>query len=778
MMKLNSGKAEVCMSEQIKAPAGGNPDEGSNHYTQAQEYPKTDQKVIHAYAVKKGLTSDRLDAMGCTIKPVELPRFDELGNPATPWKGSAILRPLYLIETGEPCGYERILSEKIQQNPDEKPKDKLATKGAKTARACTPIGFQIADLATMNGKMIVCAGLADGWRLHEATGLPVACGVGEMNIPGNVAAIANRNPDLRLIVAVDNDPTGKMAGEKSGCSWTCPQSSKDWSDVYQESGSDSVLAEFEDGITPPAKTEPADEADDERQAQSDKIVAFVQTFNELFHDENDIAYARHIDTGEVRPIAGKAFRHWLTAAFYEQNEKAVRDQSLREARMTLEGIAMQDHRLVYVRVASVSGQHWIDLAEPGQSSAICIMLGKWAIYDDAPVMFSRSESAQTLPRPIPGGSIEPLWQIANIAPSQRILVIAWLVECLRTDTPFPILEMFGEQGCAKSTTQAALRRLFDPNAADLRAVPKSAEDLYVTGGTNHVISIENVSYLPAPIQDALCVIATGGGFAKRKLYSDSDEIVITLKRPAILNGIVAAITQQDAVSRAISIELPVITEASPKDKLEADYERNQAGILGGLLDIAAKALEYLPDMTLPAEQRPRLVEFAYLGMAVAKAMNHPPETFMEQFSAARQDGLERTLDASPVASAIRDWAETNPDQIEEYSAKHWLNTLEDFKPRNCDSWPRSPKGLGDAMRRAAPALRQLGIECKCLGKVGSTVKWCIGQKKSLIQSRQCLEVVQDSAKQHDITTFTTSDPGLSLHKPEKPAIPAGNRRVF
>ncbi|SNC74486.1 hypothetical protein SAMN04487881_2387 [Marinobacter sp. es.048] len=661
----------------------------------------------HPYLTKKAIDWQAMECLGCTVKRTKVFGFSSDDKPIGPWEGDAVFRPLYLIATGEPCGHERILSEPVQRNPNEKPNNKFATKGAKTARSCTPIGFKMADLETMTGKMIVCAGLADGYRLHEAMGLPVACGVGEQTIPGNASAIAKLNPNLHLIAAVDNDKPGKSAGQNSGCNWTCPKSAKDWSDIYQEFGSDAVLAEFEDGITPAAKAETQipEQADDERQAQSDKIVAFVQTFNEMFHDHNDIAYARHLDSGEVRPIAGKAFRHWLTAAFYEQNEKAVRDQALREARMTLEGIAMQEHRPVHVRAATVSGQHWLDLAESGQSTALVIMPGKWAIHDDAPVMFARSESAQALPRPISGGSIEPLWQIANIAPNQRILVIAWLVECLRTDTPFPILEMFGEQGCAKSTTQAALRRLIDPNAADLRAVPKSAEDLYVTGGTNHVISIENVSYLPAPIQDALCVIATGGGFAKRKLYSDSDEIVITLKRPAILNGIVAAITQQDAVSRAISIELPVITDASPKDKLDADYEKNQAGILGGLLDIAAKALEYLPTMTLPAEQRPRLAEFAYLGMAVAKAMNHAPEAFMEQFNAARQDGLERTLDASPIASAIRDWAETNPTQVEEHSAKHWLNTLEYFKPRNCDSWPRSPKGLGDAMRRAAPALR-------------------------------------------------------------------------
>ncbi len=749
------------------APAPG----GARHQTHP-DY------ITSAYGERKELTRSALEAMGCTTKPVEITRYDSNGSPAKPWKGNAIFRPLYLIATGEPCGHERILDEKIQQIPDEKPKDKLATKGAKVAGACTPIGFDIADLPTMTGNIIVCAGLADGYRLHEATGLPVVCGVGEALIPRNVSEVANRNPDLHPIAAVDNDKAGKIAGEKSGCVWTCPQSEKDWSDVYQQAGSEAVLAEYQEGLTVPAKPDSiTEDADDERKAQSDLIVEFVLAFNDLFHDENDIAYARNMDSGEVWPLAGKAFRHWLTAAFYKQTEKAVRDQSLREARMTLEGMAMQDCRPVYIRVASIDGQHWIDLAEPGKSTAICLMPGKWAIYD-APVMFSRSESAQPLPRPEPGGNIDLLWNIANIVPDQRILVIAWLVECLRTDTPFPILEMFGEQGCAKSTTQTALRRLIDPNAADLRAVPKSAEDLYVTGGTNHVISIENVSHLPAPIQDALCVIATGGGFAKRKLYSDSDEIVITLKRPAILNGIVAAITQQDAVSRAISIELPVITSAAAKNKLDTEYEKNRAAILGGLLDIAAKAFEYLPEMTLPADQRPRLVEFAYLGMAVAKAMNYPPEVFMEQFNAARQDGLERSLDASPVASAIRDWAETNPDQIAERSAKDWLNWLEDYKPKNCDSWPRSPKGLGDAMRRAAPALRQLGIECRCLGKIGSTVKWRIGQKKSSEQSRQCLEVVNNSEKQHDITTLTTSDQRVSFDESQKPARSAGGRRLF
>ncbi|WP_280554200.1 DNA-primase RepB domain-containing protein [Halomonas sp. 25-S5] len=488
-----------------------------------------------------------------------------------------------------------------------------------------------------------------------------------------------------------------------------------------------------DDIAPPlagegfeAECPPASGDDEEREksAQLDRIVAFVKARSELFHDDNDTAYIRDRQTGEVRTVGSRAFRNWLTAAFHQQYGKAVRDQPLREARMTLEGLAMQDHRQVHGRVAGASGSYWLDLGRDGDSRAVHLRPGAWSV-EGAELMFYRSDSAQPLPEPARGGSIEPLWCIANIPPESRLLVVAWLVECLRPDTPYPIVELLGEQGSAKSTAQTALRRLIDPNAADLRGAPRSAEDLYISGGINHLISLENVSYLPAPLQDAMCVVATGGGFAKRKLYTDGDESVITLKRPIILNGISAAVTQQDLVSRTITVDMPVIKSAQAKDKLDAEFEATRASILGGLLDIAAKALECLPRMELPPDERPRLVEFAYLGMAVAEAMGEEPKAFMRQFEAARLDGLERTLEASPVATAIRAWSVINAG-TKDQTTSQWLADLAPYRPMGSDAWPKSAKGLGNALRRAAPALRQLGIECKSLGNIGGHVKWRIG----------------------------------------------------
>lgn len=240
------------MVDQIEAPAGGYPAEGHEQHPKQPrtEYLNTGQKVIHPYAQKKGLDPDFLASIGCFIEPVTIPLFDDDGNRIDPYKGLALCRPVLDTATVS-CGHERILPDRISRNPGEKPNDKFAAKGSKVSGTFTPIGFQVSELRSMEGRLIVCAGLADGCRLNESTGLPVACGIGENNIPGIVSAIQEAAPGLRLIAAVDNDNAGKLAGEKAGCAWTCPQSAKDWSDVYQNADVETVLAEFQEGMRAP-----------------------------------------------------------------------------------------------------------------------------------------------------------------------------------------------------------------------------------------------------------------------------------------------------------------------------------------------------------------------------------------------------------------------------------------------------------------------------------------------------------------------------------------------
>jgi len=649
-----------------------------------------------------------------------------------------------------------------------------------------PYHLQQLLLSPLEQPVFVVEGEKDVLRL-ESLGLVATCNAGGA---GKWPEALNEHFNgRRVIILADNDKPGEKHAEKVADALKLrahvsvlhlpdlpPKGDvSDWLDSGGNAEQLMALIKALDTYQPESSSEAGEhfEPGDEKQSQASMLVKFVEQRFELFHDQNKDVFTKDRKTGEVRSLDSRQFRDCLQAGFYIDTGKSPRDQSIREALGTLAGLGRFRGEFfpVHLRTAGANGEYFLDLAAPGSSRAVRIHPGAWEIVESPPAMFVRPESMQPLPDPVGGGAIDALWRVANIPVGSRLLTLAWLVECLRPDTPYPIAELLGEQGSGKSGTQTALRGLFDPNVCNLRGAPKSVEDIFVSAGACPVLSYENVSHLPAPMQDALCVLATGGGYAKRKLYSDSEESIISVKRPIILNGISACVTAQDLVDRTITIETPIITERLEVTELWREYETERPRLLGALLDIAAKALELLPTMRIPADERPRLVEFARLGMAVAAASGHMPESFMHEFNACRQESLSRTIDASPVAAAVVDLLEVRPQGMSA-PVKEILQSLEQHRPPGCDSWPRSPKGLGDALRRAAPALRQIGIECKCLGKVGSTVKWEI-KRKLVAPSRASRDVVltaQETTQQHDITTFTTSSQEVSFDEHDAEAF--------
>jgi hypothetical protein len=90
----------------------------------------------------------------------------------------------------------------------------------------------------------------------------------------------------------------------------------------------------------------------------------------------------------------------------------------------------------------------------------------------------------------------------------------------------------------------------------------------------------------------LCALATGGGLAKRELYSVSDETIIHVCKPIILNGIEDVVTRQDLLDRSIYITMPRIPDG--RRRVEADlikeFKRFHPSILGAPLDAAVVGL--------------------------------------------------------------------------------------------------------------------------------------------------------------------------------------------
>jgi phage/plasmid primase-like uncharacterized protein len=669
-------------------------------------------------------------------------------------------------------------------------------------------------------KLAVAEGFATGASIYIATGVPVVVAFNAGNLEAVGRALRAKYPDTRLIFGADDDwktegnpgiTKAKQAAQAVGGLLSIPnfegidrpEKATDMNDLHQLKGIEAVRACIDMAVAPVAPTEqgedaPEDDAEQEgkgKPSQSSQLVTFVCANAELFHDKNSDAFALVEAVEETLRLTGSKFKNWLMAAFFKTTGKAARDQSVREALSVLIGLALHDceERDVHIRVALHEGAYFIDLGQQGDSTAIRIAEGSWELVQKPPVRFLRPESLRPLPVPTMGSDIHRLWDFVNVPEDARLLVLAWLCECLRPDTAFPVLEIVGEAGTAKSTTQKYLRMLIDPNGSNLRGTPKSVEDVFVGAGANWITSYENVSHLSPALQDALCVLATGGGYATRKFYTNNEESVIDVMRPTVLNGISACVTAHDLIDRTISIEPQIIQERREDGDIGREFNAAYSGLVGALFTLMARGIAYLPQAELPPKDRPRMAAFARLGVAVQMALGYPKGEFMRQFHLSRMESIGRTIDGSPVAAAFLEWFESpfQGKRNAEMSLKALLVEVEKHKPLNSEAWPKSPKGFGDALRRAAPSLRYMGVEVRSLGKVGSTVKWSVrGVECAMFwakQSRECRASRDDAEKigtkhdMHDIhdmvllkTSFTSElSTGTTTGKPLPRAI-SGN----
>src|SRR5690606_11806360 len=134
----------------------------------------------------------------------------------------------------------------------------------------------------------------------------------------------------------------------------------------------------------------------------------------------------------------------------------------------------------------------------------------WSIEARPEVKFRRSPGLLALPEPVrvTASLTTMLPRLINV--QDPTLMIAWLVGALRGRKPYPILSLNGEHGTGKSEAERKLRRLIDPNTADLRLTPKEPRDIMIAAINSHVLAYDNLSKIDDWLSDALCVLSTGG----------------------------------------------------------------------------------------------------------------------------------------------------------------------------------------------------------------------------------------------------------------------------
>ena len=469
----------------------------------------------------------------------------------------------------------------------------------------------------------------------------------------------------------------------------------------------------------------------------ENLVDIVIRNAELFHDSSKECFARfeQDEHQENWNLESKGFKEWLSYKFFNLNGRSPSEQSIKAAISTLSGIAKYEgqEREVSLRISKDSDSYWIDLCDESWRS-VKISPHLWEIQDRTQIPFIRNQNMKSLPSISKKGDIEPHWSLVNIPDCERNLLLCWILECFRADTPFVLLEIIGEQGSAKSFSQEILKNLVDPNSVNLRAKPKDREALFVSAENSHLISIENLSHLAPDIQDAFCTFCTGGGFADRTLYTNKEETIIEVKRPVVINGINTLVTRQDLLDRTLHIELNRITTRRTNEELVKAFSAYKEIIWTGLMDLFSAALGYLNEVEIEKHRIPRMADFAFLGEAVYRALGFEKGIFLDDYERNRLEGIYRTIDASPVANKLMEFIDSNTNGQYSGPIGYLFNILSDYN-QNEDGWPKSAKGFASVLRRIAPAFRTLGYKIE------------IGSKRKM-DGYHC-EIVSPNNKQVD-----------------------------
>lgn len=477
--------------------------------------------------------------------------------------------------------------------------------------------------------------------------------------------------------------------------------------------------ELEQLIAAASAPPPAGSSGERAQPSQASVLLDMLDDLELSHTADGEPYATLTRDGhrETHAMRTRAMRDYARHRYYTQHRRPLRGESLKEAFEVLEARARYEgaEHPVWLRVAERDGALYLDLGDPTWR-AVEVTAEGWRIVAEPPVRFRRAATTLALPEPARHGSLEPLRRLVRVADDDLHQLIGWLLAALRPRGPYPVLTLGGEPGAAKTSTARTARSLVDPCVAPVRSEPREPRDLIAAARGGHVVALDNLSHVSPWLSDALCRLATGGGYSARELFTDLDEVVVDVQRPVIVTAIEDVCTRSDLADRALVVVLPAMPETArrPERELQSEWDRGRPIVLGALLDAMARGLREIPDVRL--DHLPRMADYATWLAACEPALGVEPGTMVRAYTRARQSVTASTIESSPVAATLVRWIA---------HARRWEGTTSELHAllggqvpedtrHDRRRWPETPQSLTGALRRLAPALRASGVVVEAL----------------------------------------------------------------
>jgi hypothetical protein len=632
---------------------------------------------------------------GKIVLPLTYCRHGGTGRTAWRWKGLPAPRPLYNLDglAARPSAPVAVVEgEKAADAAAQLLPDHVAVtslNGSANAR--------YADWAPLMGRHLVI------WPDNDDAGRNYADTVAEL--------LSGKAGSVKIITPPKNLPNHWDAADALACGWSRMQAC----DLVAQTTTREPTANLRNDRKGSSSASRRKEKSPSRPTSVTLTAIFQRRGAELWRRVGGEEWCSLPinDHFENYPVQSQAVEKWLTRSCLHETGQVPIKVVLEETIRTLQALAFDcPIYRIWQRVGWFEGAVYVDLGDDAHRAIEVTAHSGWRIIERPSVKFERDAAMKALPDPEPGGSIEQLRRFLNVSSDRDFyLLVGWLIAAFRPEPPSPIMVLTGEHGSAKTTATELLIDLVDPRIAGTRALPTNVRDLFIAAKSSRVLAFDNVSSIRAEVSDALCMIATGGGYSTRKLHTDSSLTVIEASPSVVLNGIVDFVTRSDLADRCIPVSLaPILAcDRRPLSEIKADWGREAPEILGAVMDAISSALRHWNQTKLDAYERmadtQRWVTSAEPGLGWELGTFN--KAYTEALNETRRDSIER----SPVAEAIIQYHAKHGDF--EGRASELLRILTGFVDEAVADrryWPDTAQKMGNALKRCTGDLRMQGID--------------------------------------------------------------------
>jgi putative DNA primase/helicase len=356
----------------------------------------------------------------------------------------------------------------------------------------------------------------------------------------------------------------------------------------------------------------------------------------------------------------------------------------------------------------------------------------WKVINYAPVNFLKNSVMIPLPLPV-HGDVHLLKKYIKVKDETDYkLIIGFILGCFQPYGGYPILNMMGPEGSAKTTTANLLRTIIDPSNSEEDTLTNDIRNLAILAVSQHLLSFGNISMIKQEISNMLCKLSTGGGFPTRSLFTNSDILVFKSKNPIILNGIIDFVNRSDLASRTLKVDLEKIHKHERKTEYDiyTQFNKDYPSILGGIYSVLSDCLKKYKNVKLTNLMR--LADFTKWVTAAHEKLGWQIDDFYNAYNNKSLDDIYNRLTSQMFSKCLINLLsnefQKNISKDKIFLTNDNLQTnikamLEEDEMKNY-KWANSEVSFGITMRLLVSDFAEIGIQItpKKSGKRGYEFK--------------------------------------------------------